>query len=450
MTNKIAEKLFLLSYIFLISEVLFSSPVTFDSVFSEIQGRILSVESLETIPFASISIKNTAIGTCSNSRGEFLFHYPDSLKESDITIKSIGFKTKIVRLSSLANKNVDIFLEPETYQIPEIIVGPNQLTATDIVRQVIRRMHLNYSRSPYYMEGFLRDKVYNLIDNKVTRLTESAVDIVKKEFGHENSADKVKIIEIRNSYNYSRTGSWLKKKIEQAFWGYSTYNPIYKTLQYMDFTTVSALKEQLKNDLYRLYISGYAMFEGKPVVIIDIKEEYIKYMFQKVPTSNGYNLIRLYIDTDSFAMLKSEFFTVMKLPSNVKLHVKQDTIVVSAVKQYEKIENKYYLKYAGYFGRIHDQPDAVEMGETLYFNETELLINKVLTERREFDRIRHRDLLEKDVPLWDMKYIYNSLFWKNYNILIDKPLDANILKDLGQRIPLDNQFYDAGEKNSKK
>ena len=74
-----------------------------------------------------------------------------------------------------------------------------------------------------------------------------------------------------------------------------------------------------------------------------------------------------------------------------------------------------------------------KMGKTLYFNETELLINKVITDKKDFDRIKHRDLLEKETPLWDMKYVYDPSFWKNYNILIDKPLDPTVQKDFGER-----------------
>ena len=50
---------------------------------------------------------------------------------------------------------------------------------------------------------------------------------------------------------------------------------------------------------------------------------------------------------------------------------------VFAIKQYEKIDENYYLKYASLRGGIFDQPSANEMGKTLYEHETELLINKV-------------------------------------------------------------------------
>ena len=421
---------------------------------TEIRGKILDKETHEVVPFSTISLKDTSIGTCSNSRGEFIFHYPENLKNGELTIKCIGYKTNSIKIDSFKSEEIaQIYIEPEVYEIPEVNIGPNQPTAIDIVKLVIRNMHKNYQQSPYYMEGFLRDKVFNLYNNKNVRLTESAIEIVKKEFGGENTADRVKIFEIRNSYNYSNLGSLWKEKLAQAFYGYSKNNPAYVILQNRDYTDLATLRKLVKNDLYSINFSGMTIYDGKPVQIIDIKEEFVKYLLMKTPAKNLYNLIKLYVDTENYAMLKTESYLIMnfsklELDKDFKMYMKQDTIGNFAVKQYEKIGAQYYLKYAGYFGRIHDQPDKSEMGKTLYFNETELLINKVITDKKDFDRIKHRDLLEKETPLWDMKYVYDPSFWKNYNILIDKPLDPTVQKDLEKEVPLYDQFIDAGVKNS--
>ncbi len=420
---------------------------------SEIRGKILDKETHEVVPFSTISLKDASIGTCSNSRGEFIFHYPDSLKKGELTIKCIGYKTNTLKIDSFKNEEISkIYLEPEVYEIQEVNIGPNQPTATDIVKSVIKNMHKNYQRSPYYMEGFLRDKVFNLYDNKNVRLTESAIEIVKKEFGGENTADRVKIFEIRNSYNYSNLGSLWKEKLTQMFYGYSKNNPAYAILQNRDYTDLATLRKLIKNDLYSINFSGMTIYDGKPVQIIDIKEEYVEYMLLRAKCIFAHNLIRLYIDTEHYALLKTEFYNIntlpKEMPSGLKNALVNDSIMVFAIKQYEKIDENYYLKYASLRGRIHDQPDKNEMGKTLYFNETELLINKVITDKKDFDRIKHRDLLEKETPLWDMKYVYDPSFWKNYNILIDKPLDPTVQKDLEKEVPLYDQFIDAGVKNS--
>jgi len=433
-------------------------PIKTWSQYKEIRGKIVDKETLEAIPYCSISLKNSLIGCCTNSSGEFIFHYPDSLLNRDLIITCIGYKTVSLRLDSLNCKvTANITLIPELYQLSEINVIPNQMSAKDIVKQVIRRMHKNFPRKPYYLEGFMRDKVYNLYDNKTTRLTEAAIGIEKREFGNENNAEKVKVLEIRNSYNYSKLGSSIKEKLIQMFYGYSNENPVYATLQNADYASNKALSQLIKDDLFHIFFSGQTMLNGKAVFIVDLKEEYFMFMFQKWPTNGRlYHLIRLYIEDGSYAILKSEYYTIMNIPKElfnndeIKFHIKQDTIATFAVKQYEKIEGQYYLKYAGNYGRIHDQPDLGEMGKTLYNNETEVLINKTIVNRKEFDRISRKNSLQKDIPLWDMKYIYDPSFWQNYNILEDKPLDPSVKKDLEREVPLYEQFINAGVKNSKK
>lgn len=434
---------------------LISIPIYSWSQKREIRGKILDKETLEAIPFSSVSVKGTSIGTCSNNQGEFIFYYPDSLIDHDLNISCIGYKSKSLKLESLSTNNItNIYLDPASYEISEITIRPNQMTASDFVKQVIKNMHKNYSRSPYYMEGFLRDKVFNLYDNKNVRLTEAAVEIVKKEFGGENSADRVKVFEIRNSYNYSKLGSWVKEKLNQMLYGYSKKNPVYAILQKCDYTDPTTLRKLLKNDLYSINFSGMTFYDGKPVQIVDIKEEYIEYLLMRTKCINGYRLVRLYIDTENYALLKSEFYVIDKHPkemfsSDLKYFLINDSIMGFAIKQYEKINENYYLKYASLHGGIHDQPSANEMGKTLYEHETELLINKVVTNKKDFDRIKHRDLVGKEVPLWDMKYVYDPSFWENYNILIDKPLDTVVKKDLETEVQLHDQFIDAGVKNSK-
>lgn len=421
---------------------------------TEIRGKIIDKETGEFIPFTTISLKDATIGTCSNSSGEFIFHCPDSLKNGEMSVKCIGYKTNTLKVESFKNEEIaKIYLEPEVYEIPEVNVGPNQPTAADFVKRVIKNMHKNYQRSPYYMEGFLRDKVFNTYDNKNVRLTESAIEIIKKEFGGENTADRVKIFEIRNSYNYSKLGSLWKEKLSQIFWGYSKKNPAYVVLQNRDYTDLATLRKLIKNDLYSINFSGMTIYDGKPVQIVDIKEEYVEYMLLRAKCINAHHLIRLYIDTENYALLKTEFYYIDTHPkemfsSDIRKTFLNDSIMIFAIKQYEKIDENYYLKYASLRGRIHDQPDESEMGKTLYFNETELLINKVITSKNDFDRIKHRDLLEKETPLWDMKYVYDPSFWKNYNILIDKPLDPTVQKDLEKEVPLYDQFIDAGVKNT--
>jgi len=85
-----------------------------------------------------------------------------------------------------------------------------------------------------------------------------------------------------------------------------------------------------------------------------------------------------------------------------------------------------------------------------YNHNLTILVNNVIVDRKSIDRIRNRNEMKIDIPLWNIEYKYNPEFWKTYNIFLDKPLDTTVRKDLELEIPLENQFIDGGLKNSKK
>ncbi len=420
----------------------------------KLHGRVLNGETKDYIQYANVSIKGSYLGTCSNQIGEFILNYPDSLKNEQLVISCLGYKKRTVSLSNLSkNDTIDLLLEPAPFFVEEVNVYSNQLSAEEMVKRVIKSLNKNYSRKPYFMKGFLRDKVHNVYDLKNVRLTEAAVEIQKDELSKKIYRDKVRVKEIRNSLNYSKRGSKIIYKLKQAFFRFSDENPIYRTLQYADYTDSKVLRELLKNERYGFYISGTTMYGNKPVKIIDIKEEYVKLFFKKHPlTGKAYQLVRLYVDIETYAIVKSEYFRVANvvkdLPEENKLYLFQDTLMTQAVKQYDEKGGKYYLNYASYFGVIHDQPGS-GIKKHLYVNHVELLINNLIVSKKEFDWIRRKNLLKKDVSLWDMEYTYNPDFWKNYNIILDKPLDQKVKVDLEHDVSLEDQFKETGSVKSK-
>ena len=68
-----------------------------------------------------------------------------------------------------------------------------------------------------------------------------------------------------------------------------------------------------------------------------------------------------------------------------------------------------------------------------------LLINEVDTESVErigsTEKMRSYGLQYQDLP-------YNKVFWDNYNVIKDSPLDRKIIEDLEKFGPLEKQFQD--------
>ena len=115
----------------------------------------------------------------------------------------------------------------------------------------------------------------------------------------------------------------------------------------------------------------------------------------------------------------------------------------------QEFNGKYYLKLIDFDGYLTD--DFFKVGkDDSYRHKTSVLVNDVIIDRKSIERIRLRNAMKTDLPLWNVEYNYNPEFWETYNILLDEPIDPSIKKNLEHEVPLDNQFNDGGLKNSKK
>ena len=440
MNNNVPKLAFLL--LFFISQSLSSQNI-------RVKGAILDQKSRLPISYANISVGQHTLGTCSNIEGKFIFNFPDSLKNCQAYISCIGYKNDTVPLNKVANNDsLTIYLEPLSYSIKEIDVLPKQLTAEEVLKNVIKNLKNNYNKKPYFMEGFIRDRGYNIRNNKSTRLTEAAINIEIDELSRKKYRDKVKIVEIRNSFNYSNLEGKLMFNVKKVFFGWDESNPVYRTIQFAEYTNAKTLKNLLKNGNYVFSISDWSIYEGEPIIIIKAREKYRKFLTKKYLTNKLYRLIKIYVKAENYAIAKTEYFSVMKVKAPFDIYLKNDTIASYSAKQYTQIGKYHYLRYAGYYGKIYDQPNGVD-AENLYTNETELLINNIVTNKKGYERIKRKNLLKKDISLWDMEYEYHPEFWQNYNILLDKPLVEKAKNDLEYEVPLEQQFKSTGNTNKK-
>lgn len=104
-----------------------------------ISGVVKDKESGETLPFASVFVKGTSIGTTTNEDGFFtLFNVP--LNTSTIQVQYLGYQTKTLVLTpEISNGNIIILLQPDTSQLDEVVISADS-------RQQIIKMNKNVSQ----------------------------------------------------------------------------------------------------------------------------------------------------------------------------------------------------------------------------------------------------------------------------------------------------------------
>jgi hypothetical protein len=98
----------------------------------------------EIIPFTSVYVKNTTIGTSANVDG--IYKLALSKGTYTITFRNIGYKSIEKVLTILGNHNQNVVLAPESYTLNDVTISANAKDpAYEIIRQAInnRKKHLN-------------------------------------------------------------------------------------------------------------------------------------------------------------------------------------------------------------------------------------------------------------------------------------------------------------------
>lgn len=400
-------------------------------------GSVYNSENNQPIPYTNISVFNIPVGTCTNSYGDFLLNLPDSLSKGRLNISCIGYKSCSFPIDSLIGKDTLLFLlDPVEYQLQDIVVVPGENDVYSIVKKAISKIGNNYSRKKYFLEAFFRHRVYNHMENdRTVRLTEAAISIHQNHTSDDQK--RININEIRNSNNYAELSTSIGSKILYKALG-GDQNPVIRIMSVEKLAQKKFLRKLIKNEHFSVSINGLSFFENTLVYIVEFKQDSWNFLFKKYFTTHTYRKYRYYVNADDFAILKAENITISYNPQS-KPFVKNDSVAIHDFIQYKKFDEKYYPAYAYFFGMIPDMVSKVDE-KNFYLHEAEILVNEIATSRKDYDRIRNRNLMVKSKTLWDLEYQYDRKFWENYNLLLDHPLNTHYKKQLEFEEPLEEQF----------
>jgi hypothetical protein len=403
----------------------------------KVQGVVKDSLTNEVLPYASLGFKKYPVGTCSNQNGEFQLIVDDSLSNEMLTVSYLGYESKEYTIKEMDTNYFEILLNPKPIRLAEFSVLP-QITGEEILKKVIKNHTRNFPFGFSFYETFFRDLVSNESPNaadkgKICRMTEAAINI--EDFGLDSYRDpKYSVHEIRNSFNYVEDS---KHKYFETLGGIES--PVSWIYRSTTFVSMYYLKKLLKDDCYSKEIIGLTEFDGTPVYILELRKKYMEFLGMKIEMNKTKYSDILYVNSKNWAIQEAKHIaTKDSLSYRYKFELKM-----------QEFGGKYYPKLLEYDGIITDEYGKLD--ETHYYkHKAYILVNNIVLDRKSIERIRRRNAMKTDLPLWNMEYKYNPEFWNTYNILLDKPIDPSVKKDLEQEVPLDNQFIDGGIINAKK
>jgi hypothetical protein len=377
-----------------------------------LSGKIIDEESGEALIFASIGIRGHAIGTITNSQGEFDFHFPASLKDQSLQVSMLGYVNYVATISQLiGQESLEIrmkraFIPLEDVVVEDVISGP------EIARLALFHIETNFPNAPFYSEGFYRD--VKKLGGRYFSMLEAAVKIqdldYKKPRNPMRLQERVGVIEVRRSL------------------GYNTRFTKY-------FDNANLLEDLLLHNAvrYRNFPEG-EKFAGpfKRQSDTEINDRSV-YVIAREGEANW----RLFIDKQSFAIIRMEHQSTAAQPLEKKKNLVYRKAYINLAIDFQEHGGKMYL----HFIRMTTKTHWFDRRTMEFKFETELLqelaINKIQPET--FIRISSQERMKR----YGLQYQdnpYNKAFWENYNMLKENPLHKKIIEDLERDGALEKQF----------
>lgn len=303
-----------------------------DNSIKEIKGLIIDDSNGKKLALASIQIKDTNIGTVSNTEGEFALKIPNEYINSSLEVSLLGYESTKIDIINLNKSINEIRIKPSSIDLEEIEITSFS-SAKDLIEAVFKRKQENYSNERTIMTTFYRETIKKR--NRNVSLSEAVVNLYKQPYSKSKS-DFMKLLKSRKSTDYKKLDT-VALKLQGG-----PYNALYIDLmKYPEYIfTLSALDD-------------YDFSFDKPTEINDIGVYTVNFK-QKESVKDPLYYGKLYISSSTLALVRGEYsLNVSNKYEASKLFIKRKPSAVSVepavIKyrvDYTNKGNKWYYNYA--------------------------------------------------------------------------------------------------------
>lgn len=179
---------------FCITALLLSITILPSFAQHQVKGKVVDAETGRPLPFASVAIKNSTIGTISNADGCYSLSIPLKYKNSSMLVRYVGYSTDTVKLTSLKNGYVSKLVASSS-SLKELVVMP-QDTLILLIKKAARAIPKNYPQKPTCYTGFFRNTIQTP-DGKILSVGEAILKGYKNDYRHERHDSQITIEESR-------------------------------------------------------------------------------------------------------------------------------------------------------------------------------------------------------------------------------------------------------------
>lgn len=382
--------------------------------YNEYSGEVKEESSNKSLVFATLTVAGTNISTITNTEGNFLLKVPKNLIDKNVVVSFLGYKTKMVPISSLNPENNEISLEVSVTQLSEININAPK-DALALVRETLKNRDDNYFKDPSLMTAFYRETIKRRRRN--VSLAEAVVNVYKTPYDIGRD-DAVELYKARKSTDYSKLDT-VALKLQGG-----PYNTLYVDL--MKYPEYIFSEETLPN--YKFSFDRSTTTNDQLIYVI--KFDQLENVLE--PLYRG----ELYIDVENKVLtgaifslnitdedMAAELF-VRRKPAKVDVWPTE----VSYRVDYREKDGKWYYGYSSVFMEFKvDWED--KWFNSLYSMTAEMAITDWESVSKT-ERPKYRQRIRKSIILSDEASGFSDPdFWGEYNIIEpEKSIESAIRK----------------------
>lgn len=125
------------------------------------KGQVYMHGSDELIPFATLRIKHTYLGSISEEDGSFAIKIPYAYRNDTLVFSCIGYEPKEVPISSLREQEENrVFLKIHIQELADVVVSRGrQKNPKRVLKKALNRIKVNYPKGQFIYDAYYRERI---------------------------------------------------------------------------------------------------------------------------------------------------------------------------------------------------------------------------------------------------------------------------------------------------
>ena len=367
---------------------------------SLLKGRVVDKRSGKALPYATIALLETSLGSISNQQGEFSFKIPIDLTDPMMVVSYMGYSSKMLPVSYPLEDELIIELEKELIPLQEVII--RYADPAKLLREAIRRIPDNYLDDHATMTAFYRESVK--CNEHCMVYSEAVLDVAKAPYASLAFNDHIGIVKRRKITDVTTEDTILVKLRS----GITTS---------MSLDIVKNRPDFLMDDFqerYNLEFTDMMSYRDRLVYVISFeqKKEINDLLFKGQIYLDQENLAMVAVDFEFNPNLlhkESELFLVSRSP-NIRIR----PVMAKYHVDYRSIDNQFYVSQV----RAEVEMKARKRKKWIssrYRISIEMAITDLIPNQRL--RINPADRVSRNIILADEPFQFDPEYWGIYNTI---------------------------------